>query len=117
VLDLHSYLGLGNDPWPFWEKMYAGVEKGYLKEYGRDGKMPIPFIIWECVGFSWGMKADKAFSTESVEDYIKYTRKPTSWGQPKASAGPAASDWRPRSTPPAEPPTAWPRSDAASSTS
>ncbi len=83
VLDLHSYLGLGNDPWPFWEKMYAGVEKGYLKEYGRDGKMPIPFIIWECVGFSWGMKADKAFSTESVEDYIKYTRKPTSWGQPE----------------------------------
>ena len=83
VLDLHKYLGLGEKPWPFWEKAEKSVESDFLKSYaGTDGKLPIPLIVWECVGFSWGENPDKSFSKDKAEDYIKYVRKTTEWGHP-----------------------------------
>jgi len=83
VLDLHDYLGLGDKPWPFWSERLEGIVKEYSAEYaGSDGKLPVPLIIWECVGYSWGFSYDKSFVPNDPAVYLSWTRKPTTWGAP-----------------------------------
>ncbi len=84
VLDLHTYLGLGDKPWPFWSERLDGIVKDYSPEYaGPDGKLPIPLIIWECVGYSWGFAYDKNFVPNDPAVYLSWLKKPTNWGDPK----------------------------------
>lgn len=56
---------------------------GSLRDYKIDGsRLPMPYIIWECVGFSWGGTTDRSFRPNDMKQYAKYAAKPTSWGEP-----------------------------------
>ncbi len=83
VIDLHDYLGLGTSAWTYWEDNFNKVYKQVLDIYGTDGVLDKPFIIWECVGFSWGGKPDPAFKPDNIELYAKYATSQTSWGDPQ----------------------------------
>lgn len=61
VLDLHDYLGLSEAPWTTWRTSAARCHSFLNKVYGAGVLERKPFIIWECVGFSWGQTSDSSF--------------------------------------------------------
>lgn len=82
-LDLHSYIGNGGSPWTIWNRNFDTMYNGSLRDYKIDGsRLPMPYIIWECVGFSWGGMTDRSFRPNDMKQYAKYAAKPTSWGEP-----------------------------------
>lgn len=81
-LDLHSYFGLSNGSWTLWNRTVNRMYDESLKHYGIKGnQMPCPYIIWECVGFTWGSKLDKNFQLNDMQKYAKYAKGETSWSQ------------------------------------
>lgn len=81
VLDLHTYVGLGS-PWTSFEEAMDAVMKFNQNVYGENGQLDKPFIVWECVGFSWGHMSDPDFVINDVDLYEKYAKGPTSLGEP-----------------------------------
>ncbi len=81
-LDLHSYLGLSSSPWTKWPWGFNTLYAGNLNNYGiKESRLPMPFIIWECVGFSWGNMTDPKFKPNDSALYAKYVEKPTTWAK------------------------------------
>lgn len=81
-LDLHSYHGLSVNSWTRWNKNINDAYDGSLEHYKVKGdRLPWPYIIWECVGFTWGGKSDAAFRIGDMNQYAKYARSSTSWAQ------------------------------------
>lgn len=77
-----SYLGLAPPAWTAFEENLGSIYRLDTEIYGEDGKLNKPFIIWECVGFSWGELRDPAFAPNDVDAYARYVERPTSWGEP-----------------------------------
>ncbi len=81
-LDLHSYYGLSSGSWTQWNKVIDRMYDESLKHYKVSGDvMSWPYIIWECVGFTWGGKLDKRFKVNDMARYAKYARTPTTWAE------------------------------------
>ncbi len=81
-LDLHSYYGLGSGSWTLWNRQLDTMYDNSLKHYNAKGNLlPFPYIIWECVGFSWGNRSDASFRTDDIRRYADYARGGTSWAQ------------------------------------
>ena len=81
-LDLHNYHGLSARSWTEWNESLNSMYNGSLKHYGVKGDvLPWPYIIWECVGFTWGSKLDAKFTLNDIRKYAKYARSDTSWAQ------------------------------------
>ncbi|MCK6490524.1 MAG: glycoside hydrolase family 2 [Planctomycetes bacterium] len=83
VLDLHDYLGLSEAPWTTWRRNAARCYSFLDKAYGAGVCERKPFIVWECVGFSWGQKSDASYKPGDAEAYVRWAGKTTSWGQPE----------------------------------
>lgn len=81
-LDHHTYLGLGTAAWTNFGTNMETVFKNNISVYGADGKLPIPFIIWECVGYSWGFSYNPLFALNDIEQYAAYAESPTTWAEP-----------------------------------
>ena len=82
VLDLHTYVGTGGKPWPYAEDTIRSILEVNTKIYGENGKLNKPFIIWECVGFSWGEVTDSSYVENNVDLYAEYVNKQSSIGEP-----------------------------------
>ena len=82
VIDLHTYLGLSSPAWSNFEERLESIIATDTGIYGADGKLDKPFIIWECVGFSWGETHDPFFSLNNVDAYAKYVEKQSTWAGP-----------------------------------
>lgn len=68
--------------WTRWNKNINDAYDGSLEHYKVKGdRLPWPYIIWECVGFTWGGKSDAAFRIGDMNQYAKYARSSTSWAQ------------------------------------
>lgn len=83
VLDLHEYLGLSEAPWTTWRRAAARCYSFLDQAYGAGICERKPFIIWECVGFSWGQKSDASYKPGDAEAYVRWAGKTTSWGRPE----------------------------------
>ncbi|MBI4979436.1 MAG: glycoside hydrolase family 2 [Spirochaetes bacterium] len=83
LIDLHRYQGLSMPAWTLWDEQMDDLFTKFLDPtYGEKGKLAMPFIIWECVGFSWGARSDKNFTLNDVDKYAKYALAETTWGNP-----------------------------------
>ncbi|MBN8525190.1 MAG: glycoside hydrolase family 2 [Planctomycetes bacterium] len=82
VLDRHTYHGLSGGPWSSWERN-AGDAKAFMdRAYQPGWQATKPFIIWECVGFSWGQIKDPEFKPHDPESYLRYAERSATWGAP-----------------------------------
>jgi Beta-galactosidase/beta-glucuronidase len=82
-IDLHDYAGFFRPSWTVFKKSMDGNIAGTLEHYGRTGRdLGMPYIIWECVGYSWGGRSDPDFKLNDIDAYAKYANGPTSWGTP-----------------------------------
>lgn len=96
VIDLHDYLGLNGPAWTNFENQLEKIYKHNAEIYKEDGVFDKPFIVWECVGFSWGEIHDYGFRLNDIERYAQYANSKPSWGEPNgiglsASIGLAAA--------------------------
>ena len=53
------------------------------KTYGKDCKIEIPLIMWECVGGGWGIKHDDGMRSGDVHKYVEWMNRPSSWDNPQ----------------------------------
>lgn len=81
-IDLHNYTGLGTGPWTTFADRVDECYQFTAKTYAENGKFNKPYIIWECIGFSWGGKSDRKFEPNNIYHYARYATNPTSWGAP-----------------------------------
>ncbi|XHR29770.1 MAG: glycoside hydrolase family 2 TIM barrel-domain containing protein [Chthoniobacteraceae bacterium] len=82
-LDLHDYAGVFRPSWTVFRSALDKNYSGSLKDYAKEGHdLGMPYIVWECVGFSWGGRSDPGFKLNDIEAYAKYAQTPTSWGNP-----------------------------------
>lgn len=82
VLDRHSYYGLGGGTWSSWERNAAEAKAFMDRAYQPGWHTRKPFIIWECVGFSWGQLSDPTFKSDDPEGYLRYAARNQTWGAP-----------------------------------
>ena len=83
MIDLHDYIGLSHPVWTAWSKWFKPTHYNKtLKAYAKDGTLDMPYIVWECVGFSWGQTPNAKFKVNDISQYAAYAAKETSWGQP-----------------------------------
>lgn len=82
LLDLHRYLGTGSAAWTRFEDDMNGIYKFVTATYGQDSSLNIPFIVWECIGLSWGDTFDASYAPGNVDKYAEYAAKPTTWEEP-----------------------------------
>jgi beta-galactosidase len=80
-LDLHTYTGLGF-PWTTFDSSIEAIFNFASNVYGQARELNKPFVIWECVGFSWGYYEDPEFSPGDIDQYAKYTKMPSTIGEP-----------------------------------
>ncbi len=83
-VDMHNYIGMAICPWTGWNPQFR---EDYLRlacTYAKDEKeFNKPYVIWECVGFSWGWHLNDAFRLNDVHQYAEYVAKEniSSWGE------------------------------------
>ncbi len=83
VIDLHHYLGAsGPVAWTCWNEEFNKYYSKTAEVYADNGKFSMPYIIWECVGYSWGSLLDKDFKLNDINLYASYAEKKTEWGNP-----------------------------------
>lgn len=83
-IDHHTYLGNGELPWTHWFQNFNDYYAGSLEHYEQKGtRLDMPYIIWECVGFSWGGKKDKDFKLNDIQAYQSYVRRKNTWASPQ----------------------------------
>ncbi|MCE5198898.1 MAG: glycoside hydrolase family 2 TIM barrel-domain containing protein [Armatimonadota bacterium] len=82
LVDYHTYLGLLAPAWTHWEEDVNRVINYDSSIYAEKGKFDKPFIVWECIGFSWGQYEDPSFTIGDVDAYAAYANKASSWGAP-----------------------------------
>ncbi len=82
-LDLHDYAGFFRPSWTAFRSALDKNFSGTLEHYGLTGRdLGMPYVVWECVGFSWGGMSDPTFKLNDIEAYAKYAHAPTNWGKP-----------------------------------
>ncbi len=82
-LDLHSYDGLATTAWTNWSKKVDQMYQVSQKDYDQTGGMlKMPYIIWECVGYSWGGKSDRNYKENDINSYMKYVGVKSTWAEP-----------------------------------
>ena len=85
LVDSHSYTGLSAQ-WTSMRGELETIHRKLLDIYapGRD-RLPVPWVGWEHIGFSWGFRYDKAFRPGDRGAYEKYAEKIASstWGNPQ----------------------------------
>lgn len=82
-VDLHDYAGYFQPSWTVFRSVMDKNIAGTLEQYGRTGRdLGMPYIVWECVGFSWGGLSDPDFKLNDIDAYAKYATGPTNWGKP-----------------------------------
>jgi len=81
LIDLHSYLGLGEKPWTFWESNFNNTYAKGPKTCPNGKPQKVPYVIWELVGFSWGQRS-ATLKPDDVDDYLKWANGVTDWGRP-----------------------------------
>ncbi len=81
-IDLHHYLGLSAPAWTCWNDEFNRYFNETAGTYAVNGKFDLPYIVWECVGFSWGGKPDANFKLNDINRYAEYVNRKTSWGDP-----------------------------------
>ena len=82
LLSLHSYIGLGDEPWTVWQRNIGWNFNMAAKNYAKNGKdLDLPYVAWELVGFSWGAKY-APYTPGDVNEYLKWANSKTSWGSP-----------------------------------
>ena len=85
LVDTHSYTGLAGQ----WTTMRGELDtyhRKLLDIYARGRReLPIPWVGWEYIGFSWGIQADKTFRPGDRAAYGKYADRlsASSWGSPR----------------------------------
>ena len=84
-LDIHHYQGMIDSSWTKWHPNYDLYIKWNTEIYGKNGKLDMPMIMWECIGAGWGHKYDKNFKLGNPDAYITAINKPMSWGIPGAN--------------------------------
>ena len=84
LVDTHSYTGLAGQ----WTNMRGELEvyhRKLLDIYAQGRReLPIPWVGWEYIGFSWGIQADKTFRPGDRNAYWKYAERlsASTWGSP-----------------------------------
>ncbi|HAI12874.1 MAG TPA: hypothetical protein DCM28_14290 [Phycisphaerales bacterium] len=82
VIDLHTYNGLSG-LWVDWEKNLNILHNGTVQTYkDSSGQFNLPYIIWECVGFSWGKVLNANFRRNDIKQYMSYVKRDTNWAKP-----------------------------------
>jgi len=81
-LDLHHYLGLAAPAWTVWNDEFKEYYQMTSNTYAPQGGFNLPYIVWECVGFSWGTLSDANFKTNNINSYAEYANRKTNWGNP-----------------------------------
>ncbi len=83
VLDFHSYIGLYMC-WTRQSEELGNWCSTLRRIYGAtpEGKLALPLVAWENVGFSWGWKFDDSFRPGDVGAYRNYAMKSHSWASP-----------------------------------
>ncbi len=96
-LDLHTYIG-ASLPWTQWANLVPGkmFKEFIYPTYGEGGKLKIPFVVWETIGFSWGEQTDPGFTSGDIQAYARHVENKNTWAQPNTigysgSLGVAAS--------------------------
>lgn len=85
VLDLHNYYGIAGQPWSFLPSRLDKVYNDLCALYAPGKEtLPVPLIIWECIGYNWGWHFDKNFIPNDATAYLAWTKKPFSWNKPNA---------------------------------
>lgn len=82
VIDLHMYLGLSSCAWTNWEASLDSILEFAADTYGENHKLNKPFVIWECVGYSWGGESDPGFAPNDIDKYASYAKRATTWAAP-----------------------------------
>lgn len=82
VIDLHIYLGLSSCAWTNWEASLNNILEFAASTYGENQELNKPFVIWECVGYSWGEDRDPDFVPNDIDNYASYAKKATTWAEP-----------------------------------
>lgn len=81
-IDMHNYTGLSSI-WSTWSDTFNTYhEKSRALYAERDNPLPMPLIIWECVGFGWGSIIDRDFRIGDVDAYASWVKRPTRSAQP-----------------------------------
>ena len=84
VVDLHNYLGMASHPWTKWNSFFENDYRRLALTYAPTEKeFQKPWIIWECVGFTWGWHRNDAFQQNDVKQYADYVAKEelSDWGE------------------------------------
>ena len=85
LLDTHSYTGLAAQ----WTTMRGELDIFHRKLadiYAPGNReLPVPWVGWEFIGFSWGIQPDKTFRPGDRNAYGKYAEKisASTWGSPQ----------------------------------
>jgi len=77
-------MGMAVYPWTWWEPIFVDDYARVAKTYARGEKeFAKPFIIWECVGFTWGWHMKEDFKQNDVHAYAEYVNKEdqSNWGE------------------------------------
>lgn len=82
VIDLHIYLGLSSSAWTNWEASLDSILELVTKIYGETKRLTKPFVVWECVGYSWGQARDPSFGPNDIDKYASYAKRATTWAEP-----------------------------------
>ena len=78
-LDHHSYVGMTHLAWTSWFENFNEYYAGSVAQYGgAAGHLKMPYVIWECVGYSWGNHIDRKFRPNDIEMYADYLKRPVS---------------------------------------
>ncbi|NLX04123.1 MAG: glycoside hydrolase family 2 [Phycisphaerae bacterium] len=83
-VDLHDYLGMAGHPWTRWNSSFDNHYRRLARTYAKnEQELAMPYIIWECVGFSWGWHRNEAFKLNDIYDYAWYVKKEdiSNWGE------------------------------------
>jgi beta-galactosidase len=83
-VDLHDYLGMAGHPWTSWNASFDNHYRRLARTYAKNEKeFAMPYIIWECVGFSWGWHRNESFKLNDIYQYAWYVNKEevSNWGE------------------------------------
>ena len=81
-LDIHHYQGMIDSSWAKWDPNFGAYVKWNTEVYGKDGKLELPIVMWECVGAGWGHRYDPSVKPGDPGEYLKRMSEKMSWGLP-----------------------------------
>lgn len=80
-LDLHDYLGIDGNSWTLWFRHMNDRYAEIAATYGKDGRLDMPLVMWECVGAGWCIRHDDAMRPGDVARYVDWMTRWCNWGK------------------------------------